>query len=58
MPINAVFQLADALASITNGVVRGCGRQRVAAIINLVGKRVFLVKTIHKELNPSSTKKK
>jgi len=37
MPINAVFQLADALASITNGVVRGCGRQRVAAIINLVG---------------------
>ena len=37
MPVTAAFQLCDAIAVTANGVLRGCGRQTVAAVINLVG---------------------
>ena len=33
----AAFQVVDAVAVIANGVLRGCGRQKIGVIINLVG---------------------
>ena len=38
MPIAAAFQLAHSVQTIANGVIRGCGRQRIGAVLNLVGK--------------------
>lgn len=37
MPVMAVYQLVDAMAVVANGVLRGCGRQKIGAVINLVG---------------------
>ncbi|KAI8975040.1 mate-domain-containing protein [Mycotypha africana] len=36
LPLFAVFQIADGLASVGGGVIRGMGRQSVAAWINLI----------------------
>lgn len=36
LPICAIFQVADGIASVGGGVIRGLGRQSVAAMINLV----------------------
>lgn len=36
LPICAIFQVADGIASVGGGVIRGLGRQSVAAWINLV----------------------
>ncbi|ORX54471.1 MATE efflux family protein [Hesseltinella vesiculosa] len=36
IPIMACFQLADALASVSGGIIRGIGKQRLAATVNLV----------------------
>ncbi|KAI9490952.1 mate-domain-containing protein [Zychaea mexicana] len=35
LPLCAVFQIADGLCGVVGGVMRGCGRQNVAAWINL-----------------------
>lgn len=36
LPICAIFQVADGIASVGGGVIRGLGRQSVAAWINLI----------------------
>lgn len=36
LPMCAVFQIADGAAGVCGGVVRGLGRQKIAAILNLV----------------------
>jgi MATE family multidrug resistance protein len=35
LPVNAAFQLFDALAAICNGCLRGLGKQEVGGYINL-----------------------
>ena len=37
LPLAAIFQFADGTAGVCNGILRGCGRQRVGAWINLTG---------------------
>lgn len=37
LPIAAVYQLSDALAVISGGVMRGVGKQKAAALYNLIG---------------------
>ena len=36
LPINAAFQLFDALAALCNGILRGLGRQEVGGYVNIV----------------------
>ncbi|CAO3660666.1 unnamed protein product [Umbelopsis ramanniana] len=36
LPMCALFQIADSAAGVCGGVVRGLGRQKIAAILNLV----------------------
>lgn len=36
LPINAAFQLFDALAALANGVLRGLGRQEIGGYVNIV----------------------
>lgn len=36
LPVCAIFQIADGVASVGGGIIRGLGRQSVAALINLV----------------------
>lgn len=36
LPLCSVFQIADGIASVGGGIIRGSGRQSVAAVINLV----------------------
>ncbi|KAI8070681.1 mate-domain-containing protein [Gongronella butleri] len=36
IPVMSCFQLADGLASVSGGIIRGIGKQRLAASINLV----------------------
>lgn len=35
LPLNAAFQLFDALAALCNGILRGLGRQEIGGYINL-----------------------
>lgn len=35
LPLNAAFQLFDALAALMNGILRGLGRQEVGGYVNL-----------------------
>ena len=37
LPIAAFFQISDSLNSIGSGVLRGCGRQHLGALLNLSG---------------------
>jgi len=37
LPLCSIFQIADGIASVGGGIIRGSGRQSVAAVINLVG---------------------
>ncbi len=37
LPIAAIYQFGDAVNSAIGGVLRGCGRQKVGAKLNLIG---------------------
>ncbi|KAF2152572.1 MATE transporter [Myriangium duriaei CBS 260.36] len=36
LPINAAFQLFDALAALANGILRGLGRQEIGGYVNII----------------------
>lgn len=37
MIIGALYQLSDGIACVGNGILRGCGRQKIGAYINFIG---------------------
>lgn len=37
IPLAAFFQLADGLGAVASGILRGCGRQKIGAALNLSG---------------------
>ena len=41
LPILALFQIADGMNGIGSGILRGCGRQHLGAILNVTGYYVF-----------------
>jgi len=41
LPVAAGYQLFDGLAAVSGGVLRGCGKQKIGALINFVGYCVF-----------------
>ncbi|KAG0164845.1 hypothetical protein DFQ28_009547 [Apophysomyces sp. BC1034] len=43
LPLCALFQVADGLAGVCGGVIRGLGRQKVAAYINLVAYYIIAI---------------
>ena len=49
LPLNAAFQLFDALAAFCNGVLRGLGRQEVGGYTNLVA--YYMVRTSYMFFN-------
>lgn len=58
LPLNAAFQLFDALAALMNGILRGLGRQEVGGYVNLfayyVVNTVLLTKLKQKYVNQST----
>jgi len=45
LPVNAAFQLFDALAALANGVLRGLGRQEIGGYVNLFAYYVVSVRS-------------
>jgi MATE family multidrug resistance protein len=41
LPLAALFQLADGMGAVASGILRGCGRQKIGAGLNLSGYYIF-----------------